>query len=151
MYGNKVIGVMNSKIDIHGTKRDVTWTYLKSTIKPGDTTFSLEKDVDWKVGESIVVASTSFEIFEAEQKVILSIASGVFTVDSPFVYQHYSDVETYGTSKFPMKAEVALLSRNILFKGADIDSIPTNYGAHIMLMGSELMGTVGQFSHFELT
>ena len=42
-----------------------------------------------------------------------------------------------------MKAEVALLSRNILFKGADIDSIPTNYGAHIMMMGSESMGTVG--------
>ena len=82
-------------------------------------------------------------MIEAEQKVIKSIANGVFTVDSPFLYKHYSAVETYGTYTFPMKAEVALLSRNILFKGADIDSIPKNYGAHIMMLGSELMGTVG--------
>jgi len=36
-----------------------------------------------------------------------------------------------------MKCEVALLSRNIVFKGADVDSIGTKYGAHIMMMGSE--------------
>ena len=36
-----------------------------------------------------------------------------------------------------MKCEVALMSRNIVFKGADLDSIGTKYGAHIMMMGSE--------------
>jgi hypothetical protein len=29
------------------------------------------------------------------------------------------------------------MSRNIVFKGADVDSIGTKYGAHIMMMGSE--------------
>jgi hypothetical protein len=36
-----------------------------------------------------------------------------------------------------MRTEVGLLTRNIVIKGADIDSIGTNYGAHMMLMGSE--------------
>ena len=64
---------------------------------------------------------------------------------------HYSAVETYGNFKFPMRAEVALLSRNVVFKGFDGDSLLTNYGAHIMMMGSEMSGTIGRFSYFELT
>ena len=36
-----------------------------------------------------------------------------------------------------MKSEVTLISWNIVFKGVDIDSIGTKYGAHIMMMGSE--------------
>lgn len=44
-------------------------------------------------------------------------------------------VESIGTSdKIPMRAEVALLTRNILVTG-DADSVPTNYGAHIMMHG----------------
>ena len=39
-----------------------------------------------------------------------------------------------------MKCEVALLTRNVVFKGADIDSKNTKYGAHIMMMGSETTG-----------
>lgn len=39
MYGNKLIGVMNGKLDIHGTPRNVTWTYLSQSVNVGDTTF----------------------------------------------------------------------------------------------------------------
>ncbi len=49
-----------------------------------------------------------------------------------------------------MKCEVALISRNIVFKGADVDSIGTKYGAHIMMMGSEQKGLRGRFSYMEL-
>jgi hypothetical protein len=109
------------------------------------------KETDWQVGEVIVIASTSFEMDEAEQRTITAISNGVFTVDRPFKYFHYSNVETYGSFQFPMRAEVALLSRNILYKGADEDSLDSNYGAHIMMLGSEKAGTVGRFSYFELT
>ena len=51
---------------------------------------------DWKAGEKIVVASTSFDMNEAEEKYIVSNLNGVITVDSPFIYFHYSAVETYG-------------------------------------------------------
>jgi len=34
-----------------------------------------------------------------------------------------------------MLTEVAKISRNIIIKGADEDSIDSNYGAHIMLVG----------------
>jgi len=88
---------------------------------------------------------------EAETRIIASNIDGVITVDKPFEYFHYSNVETYGKFSFPMRAEVALLSRNILFKGSDDDSQLLTYGAHIMMMGSEISGTIGRFSNFELT
>jgi hypothetical protein len=106
-------------------------------VNVGDSTFQLMNWTDWKVGEEIVIASTSFEMDEAEQRKITAISNGVFTVDRPFKYFHYSNVETYGNFTFPMRAEVALLSRNILYKGADEDSLESNYGAHIMMLGSE--------------
>lgn len=49
-----------------------------------------------------------------------------------------------------MYCEVGLLTRNIKFHGADEDSIGTNYGAHIMMMGNEASGTRGRFSYVEL-
>jgi len=61
-------------------------------------------------------------MFEAETRYIVSNINGVITVNRPFIYFHYSNVETYGDFKFPMRAEVALLSRNIVFKGSDDDS-----------------------------
>jgi len=134
-FGNKVIYVQNSKIDIHGKKRDHTWTYLKKTVNAKDKSFELDKAVDWKVGETVVIASSSYNIEEAEQKKITAITGNVFTVDSEFKYKHYSAYEKYDDTIIPMLTEVALLSRNIVIKGADEDSIGTNYGGHMMLMG----------------
>lgn len=42
------------------------------------------------------------------------------------------------------------MSRNIKFHGADDDSIGTNYGAHIMMMGTEADGAAGRFSNIEM-
>jgi len=41
-FGNKVIYVENSKIDINGVARSKTWTYLKSSVKAGDSSFVLD-------------------------------------------------------------------------------------------------------------
>ena len=88
------------------------------------------------MGETVVLASSSYDISEAEQRKIVSITNGVYSVDPPFKYMHYNAFEKYGATVFPMRTEVALLSRNIVIKGADEDSIGTSYGAHMMLMGT---------------
>lgn len=150
-FGNKVISVRNSHIDIHGQPRDHTWTHVAATINPGDTSFTTTVSVDWQVGETVVIASTSYEMDEAEQMVIKTRNSGTsFEVTTPFKFKHYSAVETYGSKQFPMYCEVALLTRNVKFFGSDSDSIGTNYGAHMMMMGSEVSGTRGRFSYMEL-
>jgi hypothetical protein len=73
IYGNKVIGVRDGVLDMHGAPRDPVWTDLDSTALPGAKTITIIRSVDWKIGEKIVIASTSYEASEAEERTIVAI------------------------------------------------------------------------------
>ena len=73
LFGNKVIAVYNGILDLHGEKRTSTWTDLDSTANIGEKTITLIRDVDWKVGEKIVIAPTGYFNYEAEERAIVSI------------------------------------------------------------------------------
>jgi hypothetical protein len=62
------------------------------------------EDVDWQVGEHIVVASTSYDHNEAEERVITLVSGRTITVDKAFKYGHYSGVENYGNDTLEMRA-----------------------------------------------
>jgi len=99
----------------------------------------------------IAIASTDFNHNNSECFTIVAISSDnkTLTLDSPLVNRHYGEIETYGNFAVPMQAEVALLSRNILFQGSMDDVNPgDSYGAHIML---HLPGSIGRFSYVEFT
>jgi predicted class III extradiol MEMO1 family dioxygenase len=50
--------------------------------------------VDWQAEEIIVVASSSFDHYESEQRTIASVSADglTITVTEPFKYRHYSAV-----------------------------------------------------------
>jgi hypothetical protein len=78
--------------------------------------------VDWKAGETIVIAPTSYNPFEAEEVEILSVDRSnvdrpVLTLSRSLSYKHYAGVETYGSDTLEMRAEVALLTRNVVYRG----------------------------------
>ena len=50
---------------MYGTKRTPTWTMLSDTANIGDKTITLLQ-VDWKVNEHIVIATTDFDNFHSE-------------------------------------------------------------------------------------
>lgn len=104
IFGNKGIGCLECFLSLHGKRRSHTWTTLASTVSAGGSSITVSDAVDWQVGEEIVVASTSFVHTEAEKKIIKAISGNTITVDSPFVYQHFSGVEQYGTSELIMRA-----------------------------------------------
>ena len=68
IYGNKVIGVRYGTLDMHGVKREPTWTVLESTVEAGGTKITLREKVDWKVGEQIGIASTDFDGRQGEKR-----------------------------------------------------------------------------------
>ena len=41
----------------------------------------------------------------------------VITIDKPFEYKHFAMTQTYGNETIDMRAEVALLSRNVVVRG----------------------------------
>ena len=60
MFGNKGIGCVNCKFSMYGKPRIPTWTTISATISPGESSVTLSEDVDWQIGDTILVAATSF-------------------------------------------------------------------------------------------
>lgn len=95
IYGNKVLGVRFGKLDMHGPKREPTWTRMETTSEPGATQIQLMEEVDWQEGESFAVASTSFNPREAEERVISRIdrsdsSRPILIFDVPLQFKHFA-------------------------------------------------------------
>ena len=165
-FGNKCIGVRYSTLDIHGIKRDVTWTSLATTATVGSTSITLLEPVDWKVDEVIVIASTDLGIEDehlpgqgdnSEQRTITSITGGtVITFDEGLLWEHYSASDTYGVADsegiidyIEMRAEVGLLTRNVKYQGDLETSEDNQYGATIMLHSPGDESVIGRISYAE--
>jgi cell migration-inducing and hyaluronan-binding protein len=125
VFGNKVLGVHSGHLEMHGAPRDVPWTELKTTAEAGATEITINdmggRSLDWAVGEEIVIASTDFHGRHAEKRTIQAIrdtsSSPIITLDSPLAYKHYAGREEHGDHSLEMRAEVGLLSRNVVFRG----------------------------------
>ena len=98
MFGNKVIGCRNCKFSMYGRERTPTWTELSATISPQDSSFTVIEPVDWEAGEKIAVASSTFDHYETEERIISSVSADglTITVTEPFEFRHYAAIETYG-------------------------------------------------------
>ena len=66
IYGNKVLGLREGTLDMHGVPRTPTWTVMEKTALAGDSQITLRVAVDWGVGEQISIASTSYFSREGE-------------------------------------------------------------------------------------
>ena len=95
IHGNKVLGIRYSTLDLHGEPR-TSWTSLDSTVNAGENVLTLVDEVDWRVGEKIMITSTSFERSEAEELTISNVSTAggktTITVDETFAYEHYAGV-----------------------------------------------------------
>lgn len=91
------------------------------------------------MGEEIVIASSDYDMNQAEVRIITAVAADAktLTLNKALEHAHYSETETYGGRAFPMRCEVGLLTRNVKYQGDALTPDHT-YGAHIMFMGNEL-------------
>ena len=138
--GAKVLGAMDGgTLMIHGEPRTV-WTRLNATADKGVKSITLEKAVDWRIGDFIVIASTDFDANQAEKRQITAVSADkkIFALDSTLKYTHWGVLQKYPNTKGPTildeRAEVALLTRNLSIKG-DADSEIGGIGGHTMVMG----------------
>ena len=163
-YGNKGIFVRHALFDMHGAYRNTTWTELSTTLAIGGNTITTVGLVDWVVGEKIAIASTDFSLEHAEEFTITAIdntgTKSIITLDRPAEHKHFAEARNYTgsnginpdkTKELVMRAEVGLLTRNIVYKGADDDSVVSKYGAHIMLHSPGDNSLTGRISYIELT
>ncbi|XP_074660960.1 fibrocystin-L-like [Tubulanus polymorphus] len=135
--GAKAIGVFGG-LDMHGKPRNVTWTRLSSTVAAGSTAITVDKPVDWTVGDRIIVTSTSKTPRDTEVRTIVSVDPNRIriTLDQALLYTHtVSEENVTGTNwTLKMSCEVGLLTRNIVIEGADYPGlIAESFGARIIV------------------
>ena len=124
MYGNKVIAVRFGVIDIHGVDPNPSWQELAKTANPGDNSITLntKNEISWSVGDRIAIAPTAFDFKQTDECAIKSKSKDsegrpVLGLDCVLKHQHYSGSKKYGSDTLTMRAEVGLLSRNVVIQG----------------------------------
>ena len=104
IFGNKVIGVMNGILDMHGVPRNPVWTSQDTTAYNGSSTITFISSVDWQVGETIVIEQTEFANTEAEEKIIDAInRANPNKPISPLLCKHYYIIQNLGSGKTSLK------------------------------------------------
>jgi hypothetical protein len=143
--GTKVLGVApGATLDLHGKPEPVTWTRLGATAAVGATSITLAEPVSWEPGDAVVIASTDYDYEEAEVRTVVTVTGSTVTLDSPLQYQHWGELQSYGGRTVDERAEVGLLSHNIVVRG-DAASADIRFGGHVMMMS----GSTGHIADVE--
>jgi hypothetical protein len=141
IYGNKCIGLRFGDLDMHGVEKTPTWTKMEATVEKGATKIQLHEAVNWVAGDEIAIASTSYNGREGERRFVTNVDNTnpdkpILTLAEPLEFRHYAEDYEVGTEEprefISMRAEVGVLSRNVVYRGAD-DSLETEYGATIFM------------------
>lgn len=121
LVGAKVLALRDGTVDLHGRSVVRTWTRLATTATTGNSNITLIQDVDWPVGSRIVIATTGNYLSqgETETRIITAISSNgrVLTLDSPLTFTHLGVTQQVGSTSVDARAEVGLLSHNVIFQG----------------------------------
>ncbi len=126
-------------LDLFGAV-ETSWTQLGITAQAGSTIVTMSEQVSWDVGDEIVIASTTFDMNEAEVRTIIEVNQDLLRVrlDAPLNYSHYGQLQFYDNGKgtnyeLDERAEVGLLSHSIKIQG-DADSTVNGIGGNLMFM-----------------
>ncbi|MEP3636992.1 MAG: malectin domain-containing carbohydrate-binding protein [Paracoccaceae bacterium] len=134
-----------SRIEIHAKAADKdSWTQISETAEAETNTLTLAENTGWQVGDKIAIAASGFDMDEAEEHTIIAVSADgkTITLEDDLEHDHFGEIKTYDNGQagvdyqewdIDMRAEVALLSRNVTIQG-DADSEQDGYGGHTMVM-----------------
>ncbi|MEM1184174.1 MAG: G8 domain-containing protein [Planctomycetota bacterium] len=137
MMGYRVLGTRDgASLQLHGASAaKTTWTQITADVAPGDTTLTTAVAAGWKAGDEIVLAPSGEDPRHAERLTVTSVSADGLTItfEPPLAHTHLGRVFTYAGKDIDMRAEVALLSRNITIQDPPDDADP-KLGFHGMFM-----------------
>ncbi len=89
-----MIGVLaGGRLELHGESR-LAWTKLASTAPVGATEITLLQAPNWRAGDRIVLASTDFDPFQAEEATITEVSGATVRFDAPLRYAHWGVMQS---------------------------------------------------------
>jgi hypothetical protein len=147
--GTRGILLMGGSFEAYGVTPNRVWTKLNDHAAAGATTLTLSDTVNWQPGAQIVIAPTDFYgVAETERHTAQAVNGAQVTLATPLQTSRWGRLQyvsstglttTPTTEVTPLvldeRAEVGLLSRQIVIQGAD-DARWRNdrFGAQIMVM-----------------
>ena len=130
--GSSVLGVMGAGVlDLHGAPRPVSWTRLRATAAAGSRTIRVRSAQGWTAGDRVVIASTDIDPGRAEERTITAVNGNVVTLGTALAYNHWGSSDEIGGKTITQRAEVGLLSRNVVVRGGP-SAAATSLGGHVM-------------------
>lgn len=143
--GTKVLGVMGGTLDLHG-RRVRTWARLDATAGRGADRVTLDSDVPWGPGDRVALASSDYWRQHDEVRTVTGVSGRTLQLDSPLDYRHWGEVQTFDGHAVDERAEIALLTHNVVVRG-DGASADDGFGGHLMVME----GSTARIEGVELT
>lgn len=113
--------------------------------------------VNWEVGDEIVIASSNHDYRDEDVRTIVNVTTRgdevELTLNSPLTHRHYGEIETYanGSESIDLRAEVALLNRNIVIKGLESQDTDNQFGdrANLEIVSDAVATLQGQTEVFQ--
>ena len=140
LYGSKVLGCRACTLDLHGRPLldGRTHTKLGQTARRGSRELWLTQPVDWDALSEVLVTSTAANgtMEEAETVVLLAVLDGGYRLQlgGPLLYDHLGETRFLaGGHSIEMRANVAILTRNVRIQGNSPMSQLDKHGAHVMM------------------
>ena len=123
-------------LDLHGREK-LSWTKLADTLKPSGNKNKIyeiklvDEPIGWEAGDNLVIASTDFDMYQAEEVELLECEFHEFQFSQCLIradlnFTHYGKIY----KDVDMRAEVGLLSRNITIYG-HVNDEDDSFGGHI--------------------
>ena len=116
-------------LSLMGPTPNRAWTRLNQTADAGSISLTTEEQVNWRDGDLVAIASSSYDQAHAETVPVSSVTnfgfmgSGAPTrllTQTPLAFRHFAATETHAGRDVRMAAEVAVLNRSIEIVGVDL-------------------------------
>lgn len=130
--GTRFLGVMGGTLEMHGEPIE-GWTRLNATVGKGDRILEIEEPMDWGPGDKLVIASSSYWSKHDEERTITAVNGTRIELDRPLERMHWGVMQRFAGRDVDQRAEVALLTRNIVVRGPH-DAAEDGFGGHMMFM-----------------
>ena len=152
MGARGLVAMGGGRIELHGARRaDVDWAVLAEPARPGDTSLALalvepnKTVLGWRPGDLLAIAPSGRDPLQAEAVTVTAVSGARVSFSPPLRFPHSAELSVIAGRVVDERAEVGLLTRNIVVQGGG-DGLARQLGGHIMIMA----GSVGRIEGTEL-
>ncbi|SEW44380.1 G8 domain-containing protein [Cognatiyoonia koreensis] len=134
--------IAHGEVSIHGTEKDSHEKVIEDPMAGDKSVTFAEAPTGWAVGDTIVIAGTTYEGYydwqpavgyipsQDEVRVISSIDGNTIHFDEPLEFDH-------DTPRADLKTSVANYTRNVSFETEDADFAEVSERGHVMFMHND--------------